>query len=444
MKKFNRLKSLKNKDMKKMIQIFVALLLVGKVSAQAPQKMSFQSVIRNNSNTLVTNQMVGMRISILQGNATGSSVYVENQTPLTNANGLASMEIGSGTVISGNMTDLNWADGPYFIKIETDPTGGNNYTISGTSQLLSVPYALYSENSGNSIPGPQGPIGLTGPAGATGAQGSIGLTGPEGPQGLVGPAGPQGLTGPQGAQGIQGEPGPTGLTGAQGPIGLTGPQGNTGATGTPGPMGLTGATGPPGTGSCETIGVGNLAVVYTNTTAYGFGQSQSSISTNYTGGAWVEQQMAGTVLGSGASEKQIVVYTSTNAYGLFQSQSSVGSPVPFNSPAWTSVTLAGTPQGIVSSKELVVVYTDTHVYAFSQSQSSLTGNPLNTGSWTSAPISGEVISTNVTSRNVILFTATMAYAFAQSQSSLTGIPNSIGAWVSQPLTGTPVHAISTK
>ncbi len=136
--------------------------------AQAPQKMSYQSVIRNNSNALVINQAIGMRISILQGSASGTAVYVETQTPTTNANGLASIEIGGGVVVSGNFTAINWANGPYFVKTETDPAGGTSYSIVGTSQLLSVPYALFAENSGSSLPGPQGPAGPQGPQGPPG------------------------------------------------------------------------------------------------------------------------------------------------------------------------------------------------------------------------------------------------------------------------------------
>ena len=135
--------------------IYAALLMSGTVffpmqaSAQAPNKMSYQAVIRNSSNALVTNSAVGMRISILQTSATGTAVYVETQNSTTNANGLASLEIGGGTVLSGNFANINWANGPYFIKTETDPTGGTSYTITGTSQLLSVPYALYA---GNGVP----------------------------------------------------------------------------------------------------------------------------------------------------------------------------------------------------------------------------------------------------------------------------------------------------
>lgn len=121
--------------------------------AQSPDKMSYQAVIRNGSNKLVVNTAVGMRVSILQSSATGTAVYVETQKPTTNLNGLATIEIGSGTVVSGTFAAIDWSKGPYFIKTETDPSGGTNYTITGTSQLLSVPYALYAKKAGNGFNG---------------------------------------------------------------------------------------------------------------------------------------------------------------------------------------------------------------------------------------------------------------------------------------------------
>ena len=164
------------------------------INAQAPQKMSFQAVIRNSLNALVTSKQVGIKISVLQGSSTGIATYVETQTPTTNANGLASFEIGAGTVVSGNFANINWANGPYFIKTETDPTGGTSYTVIGTSQLLSVPYALYAATAGNNTPGPQGPAGATGPQGPQGLTGATGATGAIGPQGPQGPAGTGGFT----------------------------------------------------------------------------------------------------------------------------------------------------------------------------------------------------------------------------------------------------------
>ncbi len=137
--------------MKKLISILAAFILTVGVFAQAPQKMSYQAVIRNSSNTLITSTPVGMRISIIQGTIFGPSVYVETQTPSTNANGLVSLEVGSGVVVSGTFVGINWAAGPYFIKTETDPTGGTNYSIVGTNELMSVPYALFSANSANAV-----------------------------------------------------------------------------------------------------------------------------------------------------------------------------------------------------------------------------------------------------------------------------------------------------
>lgn len=126
--------------MKKLLFLLCAIQLQLAVSAQSPNTLSYQAVIRNSNNQLVTNHKVAMQISILQGSVTGIVVYVETQHPTTNANGLVSIEIGSGKGFSG----INWANGPYFIKTETDPEGGGNFIIIGTSQLLSVPYALHA------------------------------------------------------------------------------------------------------------------------------------------------------------------------------------------------------------------------------------------------------------------------------------------------------------
>jgi hypothetical protein len=232
--------------MRKIITLLTAILITVIVSAQAPQKMSYQAVIRDAGNALVANHSIGMRISILQG---ASAVYVETQTATTNANGLVTVEIGGGIVVSGNFSTINWAGGTYSIKTETDPLGGTNYSITGTSKLLSVPYALFSANAPQGVQGPAGPQGLTGPTGPTGATGATGPAGPIGPTGVAGPACPAGVTGPAGPAGAKGTTGATGLTGPVGPTGpaglqgLTGPAGVTGPAGPAGAKGSTGATG---------------------------------------------------------------------------------------------------------------------------------------------------------------------------------------------------------
>lgn len=136
--------------MKIIYTIVIVLLITVNVFAQAPDKMNYQAVIRDGSNNLISSTTVGMQFSILQGSISGSAVYIETQTPTSNVNGLVSLEIGTGAVISGSFAGIDWANGPYFIKSETDPTGGTNYTVTGASQLLSVPYALYAKTSGQS------------------------------------------------------------------------------------------------------------------------------------------------------------------------------------------------------------------------------------------------------------------------------------------------------
>ncbi|MFZ4726958.1 MAG: hypothetical protein ACOYMD_16100 [Paludibacter sp.] len=121
----------------------VSFLLIHEVSAQQAQKISYQALVRNSANDLVTNQQVGMKISILQGSPTGNVVYTETIAPSTNGNGVVSIEIGGGVGFSS----LSWANSPYFIKTEIDTNGGTNYSITGTSQLLNVPYAFHSKTS---------------------------------------------------------------------------------------------------------------------------------------------------------------------------------------------------------------------------------------------------------------------------------------------------------
>jgi len=125
--------------------------LVGNILAQAPQKFSYQAVVRNSTKQLVSNGSVGVKISIVQTSEAGSVVYQElfNPNPVTNANGLVTLQVGGGIPLIGTFSGINWANGPYYIKSEFDPTGGTNYTVSGTTQLLSVPYALFAGGSSN-------------------------------------------------------------------------------------------------------------------------------------------------------------------------------------------------------------------------------------------------------------------------------------------------------
>jgi hypothetical protein len=283
---------MKNKFMKKLLALLALLFCLQMGFAQAPQKMSYQAVVRNSSNTLVVNSQVGVKITIYyfpteRSSARWINVYIESHVATTNQNGLFSIAIGTGTPISGDLSSVNWSTNEYYIKSEIDVSGTppyTNYTIKGSQQLMSVPYAFYANQSGggkallngtidpqsnigtpsdfyintttNKIFGPKtatgwpangvslvGPQGIQGALGATGTQGPIGLTGATG---ATGPQGPVGLTGAAGASGPQGPIGLTGATGPQGPIGLTGATGDTGPQGPIGLTGATGATGPHG------------------------------------------------------------------------------------------------------------------------------------------------------------------------------------------------------
>jgi len=276
--------------MRKIILLVLTVFTVPNIWSQSPEKMSYQAVIRDSDNTLITDAVVGTQISILQGSANGVVVYEEEHSIMTNGNGLLSLEIGTGTPLNGSFTTIDWSNGPYYIRTATDPMGGNNYAIVSTSQMLSVPYALYAATAGNNTPGPEGPQGIQGPPGNDGADGQDGvgiastvdnndgtftinytdgssftttdLTGPRGEQGIQGPPGNDGVDGLNGTDGADGQDGVgiastvdnndgtftinytdgSSFTTAD----LTGPQGAQGIQGEQGPIGPTGLTGPQG------------------------------------------------------------------------------------------------------------------------------------------------------------------------------------------------------
>jgi hypothetical protein len=127
------------------ILLFVTVTL--NVLAQSPEKMSYQAIIRSQDNSLVTNSNISLKIIVHQGTLTGTNVYQEKHSVTTNSNGLISLEIGTGTIITGSFSTIAWEKGPYFIETQVDVTGGVNYNIIGVTQLLSVPYALHAKTA---------------------------------------------------------------------------------------------------------------------------------------------------------------------------------------------------------------------------------------------------------------------------------------------------------
>ena len=140
--------------MKNIIVLFVFLLSIAPtidLFGQTPDLLNYQGVVRDNGGNPLPNQAVALKISILESSATGTVVYEETHLPTTNSLGLFTLQIGGGTLLSGNFGAFNWGANSYFVKVEMDPTGGSNYQWMGTSQLVSVPYALFAEEAQTAI-----------------------------------------------------------------------------------------------------------------------------------------------------------------------------------------------------------------------------------------------------------------------------------------------------
>lgn len=129
--------------MKRPLLLLSFALISSIVLAQTPDAFKYQAVVRDNSGNLITEQVVGIQIDILKGATDGTSVYTETHSETTNAYGLVNLEIGYGTS-TDDFSAINWGDDDYFIQVSLDATGGTSYELMGTSQLLSVPYALHS------------------------------------------------------------------------------------------------------------------------------------------------------------------------------------------------------------------------------------------------------------------------------------------------------------
>ncbi len=173
---------------KTVFSLVLFLLTVNMLLAEAPASFNYQAVIRDDTGEVRANENISIGIELLQGSATGGVVFSETHSGQTNEFGLLTLHIGSEN--PGSFSDIDWAEGPFYIRINVDGVE------MGTSPLLSVPYALYAESGGE--PGPQGPPGPEGPQGEPGPEGP---EGPQGPQGEPGPEGPQGEQGPEGPEG---------------------------------------------------------------------------------------------------------------------------------------------------------------------------------------------------------------------------------------------------
>jgi uncharacterized protein (TIGR02145 family) len=139
--------------LKKSMLLLVALFIFTSVTlmAQSPQKINFQSIVRNTNGLIVSNKTLSIKISLLSDSITGTQVYSESHAIKTDAIGLVSLQIGSGTALSGSFANINWGNAAHFIKLEADFTGGTTYELLGAQELMSVPYALYAVKTDTSV-----------------------------------------------------------------------------------------------------------------------------------------------------------------------------------------------------------------------------------------------------------------------------------------------------
>ena len=191
--------------MKKIYLLLSALFMfLTTCIAQAPHTFSYQTVIRDVNWGIMPDRDVSILIRILEDSSFGAVIYSEEHYVETSPIGLVNLEIGGGENYSGSFEDIDWGNHSYFLEVSVDINAGNNYLLMGSTQLKSVPYALFAETSANpGNPGPQGEQGAQGPVGAQGLQGAQGNPGPQGLQGPVG-IGLEGPVGPAGTDGADG------------------------------------------------------------------------------------------------------------------------------------------------------------------------------------------------------------------------------------------------
>ena len=127
--------------------ILVTILSSFQLDAQSPQGFNYQATVRNNAGELLVNQNANFQFTIVQGSPSGTSMYVETHTTQSDDLAQVALVIGQGSTVSGDFSQIDWSLGSYYLAIELDI--GSGYVSMGTTQLLSVPYALYADTAGN-------------------------------------------------------------------------------------------------------------------------------------------------------------------------------------------------------------------------------------------------------------------------------------------------------
>ncbi len=327
--------------------LFFFSLIHISLSAQAPQGISYQAIAFDSSGDPVIESTVGVKVSILDNSVTGTTVYSETHSPTTNTQGLFNLNIGEGAATTGSFSNIDWGTNDKFLKIEIDPSGGSNYSITGSNQLMSVPYALFSENTNvDNLP-------QSAPRTSSNEDGSMLV--------IYTDSYAYGFT--RSSQNIpdwysqQLSGTPIGAMATDSSIvvytdsyayGFTRSSQNIPdwysqqLSGTP----------------QDIVASGNTIVVYTDSYAYGFSRSGQNIPD------WYSQQLSGTPQGNTINGRDVVVvYTDSYAYGFTRSSQNI--------PDWYSQQLSGTPLGGSASGDMIVIYTSAYAFGFTRSSQNI-------------------------------------------------------------------------
>ncbi|WP_284653646.1 hypothetical protein [Flavobacterium terrisoli] len=344
--------------MKKLL-LFAILFISFMNFAQTPQGISYQAIALNSSGNPVANSNVNVRLSILNNSASGTVIYSETQLKTTTAQGLFNLTIGQGTPISGTFATINWETNAKFLKVEIDITGGTTFALVGTTQLLSVPYALYAETAQS--------VEAANIVGYNDSEARIPgfVTSDTAYAFLYGNNAPNQWS----SHAISGEP-----------LKIVGSDFNIG--------------------------------VLTTTHAY------VALTNPYTfDDEWYSIALTGTPIKIVSSGGMVGVLTTTNAYALAYNVNA-NNVLTFN---WFTQPIVGIPKDIYPLFRGFGVITSTNAYGFGKTISN--SSPASTCSWySSAPLSGSFIQTRVNEEFFSIFTTTTGYTFGPVSNN-DGIPS---------------------
>jgi hypothetical protein len=136
--------------MKKILTLFLLVVVAITTNAQAPpEAFNYSAVARDANSNPIANSTIGIQMTILMGSPIGSTVYQENHFVNTDDYGLFNLIVGGGSILSGTIADIDWGADDYYLQVGMDANGGNNFLNMGSTQLLSVPYALYAKTAGS-------------------------------------------------------------------------------------------------------------------------------------------------------------------------------------------------------------------------------------------------------------------------------------------------------